>query len=222
MINLYQMLNIPPHSSTRDIQAALQNAQARLDPKIIKAVNEWLLSPDVRPRYDARLRQEQPDFFMPTNTAAAPQPKPKIVLSDNTTQNDDDYMDLPPLWNPKAAMWWSLLLNAVFGMVLHAKNWEALDEKELAKQNWIWVAGAALITFIVVLTPSITNSMALGIQIGLIIGWYQILGKKQVQFFEETFGDDYERNGWILPIILAIAIIFAVAIIATIISPDTP
>ena len=66
MVNLYQLLNLPPHADAATIQTALQQAQTtnRLEPKVIKAVQEWLLKPDIRARYDAKLRQEQPEFFI--------------------------------------------------------------------------------------------------------------------------------------------------------------
>lgn len=79
MVNLYQLLNLPPHADTAMIQAVLQHAQATgsLEPKVIKAVQEWLLKPDVRARYDAKLRQEQPEFF-----AASPQHTHNIPTPD--------------------------------------------------------------------------------------------------------------------------------------------
>ena len=79
MVNLYQLLNLPPHADTAMIQAVLQHAQATgsLEPKVIRAVQEWLLKPDVRARYDAKLRQEQPEFF-----AASPQHTHNIPTPD--------------------------------------------------------------------------------------------------------------------------------------------
>lgn len=99
MVNLYQLLNLPPHADTAMIQAVLQHAQATgsLEPKVIRAVQEWLLKPDVRARYDAKLRQEQPEFFAasPQHTHNIPtpdisafavsetSPTPKLVVSAN-------------------------------------------------------------------------------------------------------------------------------------------
>ena len=79
MVNLYQLLNLPPHADTAMIQAVFQHAQATgsLEPKVIRAVQEWLLKPDVRARYDAKLRQEQPEFF-----AASPQHTHNIPTPD--------------------------------------------------------------------------------------------------------------------------------------------
>lgn len=217
MINLYQLLDLPHYADSRAIQAALQRKQDGLDAKVVKAVNEWLLVPEVRARYDAKLRQEQPDFFMPAHDLSrqAAADKPKIVPLTDETADDDDYIDLPPLWNPKAAMYWSIFFNVVFGAVLHAKNWEALDERELAKQNWIFAAVGAAVLFALMLTDSTST---LGLQIGLVIAWYYSLGKKQVAFFEQEFNNEYERKGWILPIVLTLLALIVLAVAAVFVS----
>ena len=222
MINLYQILNIPHYASAQDIQAALQRAQEGLDPKAIKAINEWLLVPDVRARYDAKLRQEQPDFFMThAETTSNQVPKPKIVPA-NSAADDDEYMDLPPLWNPKAAMWWSVFFNVVLGAVLHAKNWEALGEKDLAKQNWIWAGvGTGVVVALMLGGEKIELVLQIGLQIGLVVGWYHSTGNKQVEFFKKEFGEDYERKGWLVPIILTVLAIIAAGVLVVMISPDS-
>lgn len=218
MINLYQILNIPHYASAQDIQAALQRAQEGLDPKAIKAINEWLLVPDVRARYDAKLRQEQPDFFMThAETTSNQVPKPKIVPA-NSAADDDEYMDLPPLWNPKAAMWWSVFFNVVLGAVLHAKNWEALGEKDLAKQNWIWAGVGAG----VVLALMLSDATKIGwiVHLALVFAWYHSTGNKQVEFFKKEFGEDYERKGWLVPIILTVLAIIAAGVLVVMIAPE--
>ena len=194
MINLYQILNIPHYASAQDIQAALQRAQEGLDPKAIKAINEWLLVPDVRARYDAKLRQEQPDFFM---THA------------ETTSN-------------QVPTWWSVFFNVVLGAVLHAKNWEALGEKDLAKQNWIWAGVGTGVVFALMLGgEKIELVLQIGLQIGLVVGWYHSTGNKQVEFFKKEFGEDYERKGWLVPIILTVLAIIAAGVLVVMISPDS-
>lgn len=63
MVNLYQILGLPYSATSDEIQAALERKQAALNAKTVKAVTEWLLVDSVRTRYDAKLRQEQPEFF---------------------------------------------------------------------------------------------------------------------------------------------------------------
>ncbi|MDK4697658.1 hypothetical protein QDY71_07835 [Kingella negevensis] len=99
MINLYQILQLSHNASPATIQAVLNNAQ---NANAIKAVQEWLLVPDVRQRYNVKLKSEYPEFFQ----AATPINKPKIAPLSEETADDDEYMDLPPLWNPNAAANW--------------------------------------------------------------------------------------------------------------------
>lgn len=221
MINLYQILNISPYASAEDIVSTVKQKRAELDEKTLKAIKEWLLVAEVRQCYDTKLKQVQPEFFAafapvsspttelpdlpatPTPPTEAPPtaPKPKIVPKNEDTENDDDYMDLPPLWNPKAAMWWSLFFNVVFGAILQAKNWEALGEPELAKKNYQFaIVGFVLITCMALFLPK----MPFGFGILMVVIWYRTLGKEQVTFFENNFAGDYERKGWVVPILLGL------------------
>ena len=257
MVNLYQLLNIPPNADAAMIQAVLQHAQASgsLEPKVIKAAQEWLLKPDVRARYDAKLRQEYPEFFasvmpqQPSQTAPspalsafdAPKPPPHApaapenhaesaprrkktpvlqALAGQTPTRQTNAHAAPhqmgnhgqvQLWNPKAAMFWSLLFNIVFAAVLHALNWKRLGNEQLAKMNWLWVGGYILaLIAIVILAPN----AGIPINIALVVAWYYHIGKKQVDFVEQQFNGQYQRRGWVLPILAAIVltVIFAIVI----------
>ena len=72
MINLYQRLNLPPTASRAEIEAALAQYRSELSTAEIRGVQEWLLVNEVRHRYDAKLRQEQPSFFIPSQKQPAP------------------------------------------------------------------------------------------------------------------------------------------------------
>ena len=72
MINLYQRLNLPPTASRAEIEAALAQYRSELSDAEIRGVQEWLLVNEVRYRYDAKLRQEQPSFFIPSQKQPAP------------------------------------------------------------------------------------------------------------------------------------------------------
>ncbi len=104
MVNLYQLLNLPPHADTAMIQAVLQHAQATssLEPKVIRAVQEWLLKPDVRARYDAKLRQEQPEFFAasPQHTHNIPTPDISAFAVSETSPTPKQVVSAAPANNP--------------------------------------------------------------------------------------------------------------------------
>ena len=104
MVNLYQLLNLPPYADTAMIQAVLQHAQATgsLEPKVIRAVQEWLLKPDVRARYDAKLRQEQPEFFAasPQHTHNIPTPDISAFAVSETSPAPKQVVSAAPANNP--------------------------------------------------------------------------------------------------------------------------
>ena len=107
MVNLYQLLNLPPYADTAMIQAVLQHAQATgsLEPKVVKAVQEWLLKPDVRARYDAKLRQEQPEFFAasPQHTHNIPTPDISAFAVSETSPAPKQVVSAAPPNNPPSA-----------------------------------------------------------------------------------------------------------------------
>ena len=66
IINLYELLGIASDSTPADIQAALRHAAAeprRLSAAQLQKCRDWLLNPDIRVKYDAKLRIEQPENF---------------------------------------------------------------------------------------------------------------------------------------------------------------
>lgn len=215
MIDLYALLQITPNADVATIKAALNTKREQLSPKEIKAVEEWLLVPEVRLRYDARLREQTQTEPSPS-TPPIPSEKPKIVPLNNETANDDDYMDLPPMWNPKAALWAAILLNVVVASVVHAINWKNLGEEKLAKENKMWAIAGLVGVFTSMLFSS--NGGSLGINIGLVLAWYFSVGKKQVAFFEENFNNDYEKRSWLLPVLYTLGGAIALAFVATILA----
>jgi hypothetical protein len=52
----------------------------------------------------------------------------------------------PPLklWNPQAAVSWSLLLSPIFGAYIHAKNWSEIGELDEARRSKMWVYGGII------------------------------------------------------------------------------
>lgn len=117
---------------------------------------------------------------------------------------DDDY-DIPPLYNPNAAALWSILFTP-FGAWIHAKNWEAVGEDDLAKQNRLWAIGIiALIlvaTFIEMFFGFSLPSAPFTI-VPLII-WYTQLAKKQITLIKEELGDDYEKKSLVVPVLVGV------------------
>lgn len=116
--------------------------------------------------------------------------------------DDDDY-DIPPLYNPNAAALWSILFTP-FGAWIHAKNWEAVGEDELAKQNYVF-AIAMLATVIILTVLEMLTGIGLPIpHLALLLIWYFQFGKKQVTLFKEELGNDYEKASLVKPVLIGV------------------
>lgn len=121
-----------------------------------------------------------------------------------TEHHPQQHNRTPALWNPNAAALWSVLLSPAFGAILHMLNARALDHDEQRNANLMF-----LIAYGIVIAIGIPFAIAYDIStnfvgIGMTIGWYLVVGRKQIQFVAEKFGTDYPRKPWLLPIILGI------------------
>lgn len=130
------------------------------------------------------------------------------------------HTNTPALWNPNAAALWSVLLSPAFGAILHMLNARALGHDEQRNANLMF-----LIAYGIVIAIGIPFAIAYDIStnfvgIGMTIGWYLVVGRKQIQFVAEQFGTDYPRKPWLIPIILGILgilLLMGVVVICTII-----
>ena len=70
MMNLYALLNIGPYVDAASITAAIHSSRQTgdINAAILDKAEQWLLNPDIRQRYDAQLRQQQPEFFLASPT----------------------------------------------------------------------------------------------------------------------------------------------------------
>ena len=135
----------------------------------------------------------------------------------------------PPLWNPTAAVNWSLVFSVGFGAWLHAKNWKALNEPQKASKSMIWayVGFAAFLAFTVSQllqppVPTLLSMSPLGVYLGVLFSWYFISARSQVLYIQTQFGNKYARQQWIKPIGVAAAIWVALLILNLIASGIKP
>ena len=68
MINLYALLNLGPFVDAPSIEAAIGKSRqtGSINAAILDKAEQWLLNPAIRNRYDAQLKQQQPEFFLAT------------------------------------------------------------------------------------------------------------------------------------------------------------
>jgi hypothetical protein len=115
--------------------------------------------------------------------------------------------DSPPaLWNPNAAACWSLLFSPAFGAFLHARNADSLGRTDEAKANraWFYISVAFLaFTLVSVFIPAIPDGIFRLAGLGLLLGWYFSLGKKQIKYVKDSWQDRYQRKPWTKPLLIA-------------------
>jgi hypothetical protein len=112
----------------------------------------------------------------------------------------------PALWNPNAAACWSLLFTQAFGAYLHAQNADSLGRTDEAKANRTWFyASLGYLVFVLfsIFVPQIPEAVYRGAAIGLLVGWYVSLGKKQAQYVKEAWQTGYIRKQWMKPLLIA-------------------
>ena len=112
----------------------------------------------------------------------------------------------PALWNPSAAAGWSLVFTPAFGAYLHARNAAVLGRVEEAKANRIWFQvslGYQVFVCASIFIPSIPEPVFRGAVVGLLLGWYVSVGRKQVVYVKGTYSADYHRRSWTKPLVIA-------------------
>lgn len=176
MINLYQILNLPPTATNEQILNALHHRT--LEPKLNKAVHAWLLDPSVRERYDARLYSQEPEFFSATS--------------------------LPYLYRPDVACVLGVVFLPM-ACYLHASNWQALKNPKKAKQNQ-YVGVGFLFFILALLLIKNHAGMQISTALGLIwvFVWYYLLGKEQVIHIKDELDGQYEPRDLRLMAVLAV------------------
>jgi len=115
------------------------------------------------------------------------------------------------IWNPNAAVNWSLLFSPAFGSYLHASNWRALGDPGKAKAAMVWFYfSIALLAFYLCIDLFIdkqyeADAIVRAIGFGNLIAWYVTSGRPQATFVKEKFGQNYSRRTWGKPLLIGAA-----------------
>ena len=107
----------------------------------------------------------------------------------------------PALWNPAAAVNWSLPLTPAFGAYLQMQNWKALGEPNRAAsaRRWFYTSLAMAALYLVlafVIEDDKIDQYLRGLGFGFLIVWYVASGRSQIDYVKEKLGRDYERRPW--------------------------
>ncbi len=126
---------------------------------------------------------------------------------DNT---DTSTATTPKLWNPNAAVNWSLLFTPILGAWLHAKNWQELNQADRAKKSMIWVyVGFVFLLAVLLLQNSYVSPAP---SLIFFIAWYFSSAKGQVKYIKEN-NIQYQKKTWGKPLLIGLAgLVFYVAV----------
>lgn len=125
------------------------------------------------------------------------------------------------LWNPVAAVWWSLLFTPVFGSVVQMKNWHALGEHEKAGQAMIWSVSMAAVLIVASIISALNPALSrIGNLTGLLVMvlWYVACAREQIDYV--ALKGAYSRRGWGMPILGALGGFFALGMLVLVWASD--
>jgi len=135
----------------------------------------------------------------------------------------------PPLWNPRTATLWGLLLSPAFSAYIHMRNWRALGQEDKAAEARAWfymVMGCIVVScFLPVAGEMLGRDLSppSATALGLLAAWHLWGGRAQERYVAAVIGDTYVRRPWSKSVIKAIgvftAIVAASALVAVVLLP---
>lgn len=108
------------------------------------------------------------------------------------------------LWNPNAAVNWSILFGAPLGSFLHARNWGSMGEHGKEKRSLIWFWTTATLMAAAIILP-IDARVSGGVWLWSLILWYFISARAQATHVRQGYGSTYRRKGFAKPLLIALA-----------------
>lgn len=129
------------------------------------------------------------------------------------------------LWNPTAAVLWSLLFTPALGAWLVMRNWERLGKPDKARHARWWFAGMfciCLASYIAAAAGALLGreDLAAPWWSGLVLCgiWCVLSAYPQISHVDDHHGETYARRSWAAPLLIALAancaIPFAAGVVA--------
>lgn len=124
------------------------------------------------------------------------------TLSSAPAQEAPSIQPQAAIWNPNAAVNWSLVFTPAFGAYLQMLNWRALGEtrKAALSQNWFYASLGMFAVYILVgifirdSKAAEGSAHALGFLFLLV--WYFSTGRAQGKYVKQKFGKIYAKKPW--------------------------
>lgn len=143
----------------------------------------------------------------------APTIKPADGLSNPDSTPNVAIREATAIWNPNAAINWSIIFTPAFGSYLHALNWRSLGKEDQVRSamGWFYFSLAMLVVYILMgifmADEKAADDAARGLALLYLIIWYFAAGKAQTKYVKTEFGSDYPRRSWEKPLLIGIAAI---------------
>ena len=135
----------------------------------------------------------------------------------------------PPLWNPRTATLWGLLLSPAFSAYIHMRNWQALGQQDKAAEARAWfclVLGCIVVAcFLPVAGQMLGRDLSppSATAFCLLAAWHLWGGRAQERYVAAVIGAAYVRRPWSKSVFGAIGvfmgIVLASAVITVIVLP---
>lgn len=127
------------------------------------------------------------------------------------------------IWNPNAAVNWSLVFTPAFGSYLQMLNWKALGQSDRAasSQNWFYTSLAILVIYVLIgfFMPDskAADGAARGLGFLYLLVWYFSVGRSQAKFVKEKFGSNYPKKPWGKALLIGVAAFIGYFIFAVVV-----
>jgi hypothetical protein len=150
----------------------------------------------------------------------APTIKPAVGLSTPDSTPNVAIREAIAIWNPNAAINWSIIFTPAFGSYLHALNWRSLGKEDQVKSamGWFYFSLAMLVVYILMgifmADEKAADGAARGLALLYLIIWYFSAGKAQTKYVKTEFSSDYPRRSWGKPLLIGIAAIACYFVLA--------
>lgn len=216
----------PPARAVSD-QVAATTSLVNITPSVTSAISSGSASTKTLHKGPPPVPFFPDDTPQPTPVNSAPKGPPPVPDQDYFPQSSDALAFQPSLapviWNPKWLGAWSLILTWGFGAFLLAKNWMVLGEPTKARRAMFWFYSIFPWLIIAAFTPdTATVTKVMGtLGLGILVVFYQVEVKPQIQMLKERFNDNFVRRSWGKPIAVAIGCLVACVAVVVVLVEDS-
>jgi hypothetical protein len=122
----------------------------------------------------------------------------------------------PALWIPSTTANICLVFPIALGAWLQRQNWEAMGRPVEARRAHVWMIADLVFVAAWLVVPRLNPAIARllwPLSFVMLISWYYNSAKPQYVYVKKTYGKDYPRRSWGVPLLIGIAADVAMVLI---------